>query len=206
MDSMRLFVAIELNEQERQRLHRAAAPLRAAELPVRWVRPDAYHLTLRFLGEVASDRVSELAAVMQRAVAGSACFSLGLGGLGGAPGLRRPRVIWVEIEESEALRRLHQRLEGALADLGFEREPRRFRPHLTLGRLRRDGPAGGLTGLVGLARELDFGGAIEVTGLSLIRSRLASDGARYEALVRAPLAPPGEPRHPSGDAEEPFAD
>ena len=100
MDSMRLFVAIELSEQERRRVHRAAAPLRAAELPVRWVRPDAYHLTLRFLGEVASDRVSELAAVMERVVAGSACFSLALGGLGGAPGLRhtenRPRTAPVE--------------------------------------------------------------------------------------------------------------
>lgn len=191
MDPLRLFVAIELSEQERQRLHHAAAPLRAAELPVRWVRPDAYHLTLRFLGEVASDRVSELEGALRRAVAGSACFSLGLGGLGGAPGLRRPRVIWVEILESEALQRVHRRLEEALADLGFEPEPRAFRPHLTLGRVRRNGPAGALAGLVELAEVLDFGGEIEVAGLSLVRSHLGSGGARYEALAMAPFAAPG---------------
>ncbi len=139
---MRLFVALNLPKKEKDRIHRASRALREQELPVRWVEPDHYHLTLKFLGEVRSERVVGIETIVHRVASGSPTFSAHLGGFGAFPTIRRPQVLWLGVEPTPALRCLKQDIEWALADLGFEREMRAFHPHLTLGRVVRDDGAG----------------------------------------------------------------
>jgi 2'-5' RNA ligase len=189
---MRLFVAIELPyelelilEQEIAGLQRAAE-----ERVVRWVSPQAVHLTLKFLGEVGSDRVPSINEVLDRAAAEVPGFDVEVGGMGCFPNCRRPRVIWIGVDAEESpLEALYSAIERGLERYGFEPERRRFHPHLTVGRLKRSvTPAQQQT----LSRQLEqtqIGrlGRIEVRAVSLMRSELLPTGARYTQLHQSEL-------------------
>lgn len=188
---MRLFVAIDPPAAERARIDRLARPLRELGMPIRWVAPEAYHLTLKFLGEVEQERTEELVEAMREAVSGEVPFDLELGGLGAAPSLARPKVVWIEIPGDPALARIQAGLEEAFAARGFPKEERPFRPHLTLGRVRRRSRADELTAIGALALELDFSGpAFPVRSLALMESEQTDTGARYRVVFRLPLAAP----------------
>lgn len=186
---MRLFIALNLPDAERKRIHKAAAPLREAGFPVRWLDPATYHLTLKFLGEVRSDRVPVIEQVVDRIASETGPFPLGIHGFGAFPTIRRPRVIWIGVEPIPALRCLKQDLEWALAHHGFERETRAFHPHITLGRADETRGAGAFRGLDGLTAELDYRGKVEVEAVDLMRSQLSRQGAKYTRLRGSALGP-----------------
>ncbi len=177
---MRLFVALNLPKKERDRIFRVSRILRDCELPVRWVDPDHFHVTLKFLGEVTEDRLSAVQDALDRVAATTGRLDLAVEGFGAFPTIRRPRVIWVGIEPSPALRCLKQDVEWALMDCGFERETRAFHPHLTLGRAEAQDGAGAFRGLDDKAANLAYQGQIKVRKLDLMRSHLSKGGAvRY---------------------------
>ena len=184
---MRLFIALNLNKKERQRIIRAARPLREEGLPVRWVDEDHLHLTLKFLGEVRPDRVPALEEAMARVGEGTAPFAMNLGGFGAFPTIRRPRVLWLGVEASPALRCLKQDIEWGLTDCGFEAETRAFHPHMTLGRARAEDGAGAFRGLDDLVAAMDFAAEIPVRSVDLMRSVLSKGGAQYTRLSSAKL-------------------
>lgn len=188
---MRIFIAVNLPETERLRIHEAMAPLREANLPVRWTPPEAYHLTLKFLGEVRSDLATRLPAALDRVSGATIPFGVEIGGVGAFPTIRRPQVIWLGVEPSPALRCLKQDLEWALADHGFERETRAFHPHITLGRTRDVDGAGAFRGLDDLAATLDFSGQMEIGSVDLMRSQMGRQGSRYSVLHSSSLHPSG---------------
>ncbi len=187
---MRLFVAVNLPAEERRAAFEAWAPLRAAHLPVRWVREDAFHLTLRFLGEVEDERAAPLQEALAGAVRGARPFSVGLGGIGGFPSLARPRVVWLGVERHPALELLANDVERALMALGFEPELRPFHPHLTLGRAERGARPGSFRDLERLAAGITYQSAIPVEQVDLMRSTLGPGGATYGVVSRAALAAP----------------
>lgn len=190
----RLFVALVPPDAVRRRIAAQAAALKAAAGraadAVRWVPAANLHLTLQFLGAVPGERVAAVEAAVREAAAGAAApIALDVGGPGGFPNARRPRVLWLGLSGDvgplgAAVADLGRRL-GAL---GFPPEARPFSPHLTVGRARDPRGAPGLGGaLAGLA-----GGATvpwRVTDLVLFESHLSPAGPRYEALLRAPLGP-----------------
>lgn len=178
---MRLFIALNLPEEEKERIHQAVAPLRQANLPVRWVEPDSYHLTLKFLGKVQPESSARIGAAVDEVAAKTRPFSVDLGGFGAFPTIRKPRVIWMGIDANPALRCLKQDVEWALTDLGFERETRAFHPHLTLGRAEADG-AGVFRGLDEMAASLRYEGDFDVEQVDLMRSHLSKSGARYTVV------------------------
>jgi 2'-5' RNA ligase len=185
---MRLFVALNLPKRERDRIHRAARPLRDRKMPVRWVAPDNFHLTLKFLGEVRTERVGQIDRVLARVAAGCARFTAVLSGFGGFPSVRRPRVLWLGVEPTPALRCLKQDVEWGLADLGFDRETRAFHPHLTLGRVEREKEeAGAFRGLDALVAELAFDASVAVKSMELMRSQTAKGGSQYSVVTSHPL-------------------
>lgn len=134
---IRSFIAIELPDEVRGALSQIQERLRESAGGVRWVQPASIHLTLKFLGDIRPEQVEPIAVAAAGVVEGEPPFSLGLSGLGAFPNPRRPRVVWAGLEgDVERLGRLQARLEGALEPLGFPREQRAFRPHLTLGRVK----------------------------------------------------------------------
>lgn len=184
---MRLFVALNLPKKEKDRIFRAAKPLRDRELPVRWIEPDRYHISMKFLGEVQASRLDAVEAALEKVAMATALMELEITGFGAFPTIRRPTELWVGVEPSPALRCLKQDVEWALSTCGFDRETRAFHPHITLGRTNSDDGAGAFRGLDELAAGLDYCGKIRVRKVDLMRSHLSKDGARYTIYSSASL-------------------
>lgn len=184
---MRLFVAADLPADLRARLAALQRELSGLRSEVRWVGPEGIHLTFAFLGEVAADRMAAVqGALAAAAEEGPAPFRLRAAGVGVFP-VRGPlRVVWVGIGgDRAAATRLERALARHLASCGFAPEEREFRPHLTLGRVRRDGGREDRA-LLGRHQSVDLG-EFPVDEIVLFESRLGPQGARYEALARHPL-------------------
>lgn len=153
---LRLFVAVELPAEVKDALGDAIAMLRreGVDEGLRWVRPEAIHLTLRFLGSAPPARLPAITPALRQALDGVAPFELRPDGLGTFHGGQNPhftrrfpretrhhnvRALWVGIGgETERLADLASRADAALASLGFPTETRRFTAHLTLARVRAD--------------------------------------------------------------------
>ncbi len=185
---MRLFIALNLPKRERQRIFRAAQPLRDEDLPVRWIDPDAFHITLKFLGQVRESRIADVQETMARVAGSTSAFSMDLSGFGAFPTIRRPRVLWLGVDASPELRCLKQDLEWALGDCGFDPETRAFHPHLTLGRAEKDKGAGSFRGLDEVVADLEYHTKIRVRAVDLMRTHLSREGARYSVVSSAKLA------------------
>lgn len=184
---MRTFIAINLSEEERNRVQRAARALRTSDYPIRWVSPENVHLTLKFLGEVEERRAAELGEAVERAVAGADSFEMTARGFGAFPSNRRPRVVWVGIEADERLSALFGKLESELEALGFEPETRTFKPHLTLGRARRKAGGRDFDGFEERVTSLEYEDRFGVRSVDLMRSVLKPGGAEYSIVHAARL-------------------
>ncbi|HUP52420.1 MAG TPA: RNA 2',3'-cyclic phosphodiesterase [Longimicrobiales bacterium] len=185
---MRLFIALNLPKKERERIYRAARCLREEEMPVRWLEPDHFHVTLKFLGEIRRERVPQVEEAIARVAETTAPFSTTLSGFGAFPTIRRPRVIWLGVGANPELRCLKQDIEWSLGDLGFEAETRAFHPHVTLGRANDRNGAGAFRGLDDMMAELEFKDDVKVHSLDLMRSQVSREGAKYTVLSSAKLA------------------
>jgi len=192
MKQVRTFVAIELDETINAALAGLQGQLKA-EVPqgsVRWVKPGGIHLTLKFLGDVPANRIEEIERALTQACAGFPAFSLSVGGLGCFPNPRRPRVLWVGVqEESGILSRLEKAIQDEMEKLGFPPEGRKFHAHLTLGRTQRRASSGDVRRLGRLVSETDIGqlGQMEARSVSLIKSDLRPTGAVYTQLAAVRL-------------------
>lgn len=185
---MRLFIGLKLPKKQKARIFRAARTLREEGLPVRWVDPENFHVTLKFLGEVRRDRVPAIEDALGRIASETPPFATSIGGFGAFPSVRRPRVIWVGVDASPELRCLKQDLEWTLSELGFDVETRAFHPHVTLGRARTNEGAGLFRGLDTLFSELHLNGELRVHTVDLMESRLSPDGPTYSVVSGARLA------------------
>jgi 2'-5' RNA ligase len=184
---MRVFIAINFPTKIRVGMWEAAEPLRSRSFPFRWVQPDALHLTLKFLGELASAREPEIIGGLKAAVHGVRPFSLRIADFGAFPSLKRPRVVWVGCEGVPALELLQHQLEKEMDRLGFPVEGRPFQPHITLGRLRRDARPRSLADFPGVLAGLSFASDAFVGSVDLMQSELRRDGARYAVRHAAEL-------------------
>ena len=185
---MRLFVALNVPSQLRQAVWQATAPLRDRGLPVKWVHPEGIHLSLKFLGDVADERESELAAALGRAAVGTRALSLALGGFGVFPDFQRPRVVWVGVAGEPALEILQHRVEQEFAPLGFPTEARPFRPHITLGRAGREARPRDFAGLEQLLNAIDFSETVTVADVELMESTLQPEGPVYQVKYHERLS------------------
>jgi len=191
MEQVRCFIAIGLPDEIRDGLAQLQAQLKTGNQPgVKWVDPYGVHLTLKFLGSVAADRIDQISRAMEEAVRGIPPFHLKVEGLGVFPSLRRVQVAWVGISgEVDRLAHLQQRLESNLAGLGFTPERRRFTPHLTLARLRDRASSEERQGfgqlIAGTRFELAY--SFQVDAISLMRSQLTREGAVYSRISAVEL-------------------
>ena len=139
---MRLFFAVPVDESIRRIVSRSIEDFPIADPPWRWIRPENYHITLKFLGETDDAMIDPLMEVGRGTAAESSPFELSFGRFGAFPSISKPRVLLFRAESGvEQLAGIAGSLEDRLEPLGFERESRRFRAHLTLARVRgRLGP------------------------------------------------------------------
>lgn len=181
---MRLFVALELSEDIKRQLGAFQRELaaRLGHPSVRWVKPEQLHLTLLFLAERPAEQLSRIEAVLQRAARQNSPFTLETQGFGAFPSLKRPSVLWVGVGgDLEALHSLQRHVALELAWLGLA-DDKRFRPHLTLARVK------GLSGALAVAGVTPPSLPWPITRLTLFESTLSPHGARYRQLKAFELA------------------
>ncbi len=189
-DHVRLFVACEVPDDVKETIGEVIEGLRQKSgSAVRWIRPEGVHVTLKFLGEVPTKKLPAVKLAIQEAVVGHSPFELEFSTIGTFGGREGLRIMWVGIAgDVLRLEALVRAVNAALAVVGFEPERRPFRPHLTLGRVRDE---------ISTRHRAEIEVAVGKTGVpqvswrtaqvSLMRSRLTSQGATYEVLATFPL-------------------
>jgi RNA 2',3'-cyclic 3'-phosphodiesterase len=184
----RTFIAIDLPADVQGALGKLENELQEARAPITWVKPERIHLTLKFLGDVAPERLTEIQNSLVQVAREASPLRLEPAGCGAFPTLKQMRVIWVGLKaEGTGLNLLQQAVEEAMVQLGFKKEERPFKPHLTLGRVKGRQPLRLLQELL-LERQSYQAEAFDVTELVLYKSELRPEGARYTPLFRSPLA------------------
>lgn len=184
---LRSFVAIPLAPGLRRDLAAWQRTLAARVGGVKWVEEENFHLTLKFLGDTPRHAVGDIQAALERVAAEHGPFEMVLREAGVFPPAGTPRVLWVGADGGEALASLQRGVDEALAALGWKPEDRAFQPHLTVGRVRREGPRGDLGPALITARNRVWG-AMVVDGFALMQSTLTPRGPIYRELKHFPLA------------------
>ncbi|MGI9512215.1 MAG: RNA 2',3'-cyclic phosphodiesterase [Anderseniella sp.] len=150
----------------------------------RWIDPDNYHLTLRFIGDISDRAADELTGELQRIVAMPA-FNISLSGMG-VFGTKKPHSLYVKVDESPDLRRLQAMHERVCQSLGMPPEQRKFTPHVTIARVRGAIPRQVQT-YVG-AHNLYRSRVFDVSQFVLFSARASRGGGPYGREEIYPLA------------------
>ena len=183
---MRLFVAVPLPPEAQAAAAEVLGRLRGEEWPVRWVREDGLHITLKFFGEVMPERYDTIAEMVNFAVDEMGPMTLTIAGAGVFPGMARPRVIRLDLAgDSAALELLQDRLERKGLEIGFPPEGRPFHPHITLGRVKEGQrlPAGAQKTL----EAVPGGEPFFADQVVLFESQSGPFGPRYDPLLEITL-------------------
>lgn len=183
MTGLRCFVAVELPKSMRDEIGRIEEGLRMPGL--RLVKPDLCHVTLKFLGDVPAQKIEKICETFSSIRVDP--FDVVVRGMGAFPG-RSIRVVWLGLEGDFS--NLFRQVEDSLSRLGFERERRKFSPHVTLGRVGR--PSQELSGQIATRLEkfskVDLG-SFSVDRIFLKKSTLTREGPIYEDLAEFLLQP-----------------
>jgi 2'-5' RNA ligase len=186
METYRLFIGAELPPHVKVELAAVQERLRQSNPPVKWVAPQAMHLTLRFLGGTDVKLLPDLGATLGLALARHAATPLRLNGVGAFPNKRRPSVVWVGVGGAvAALGHMQASIEAAVVGIGFAPETRPFRAHLTLGRARTEASADQQQRLGAAIRSLPPIAPADwiVNRIILFRSELSSAGPVYSEIL-----------------------
>lgn len=190
-EKLRCFIAVAVDDEILRKL-RAFQDTLAQALPlesIRWTPAEQLHLTLKFLGNVASLRIAELETAFRSVAEGTRPFTLAAQNFGAFSSLRQPRVLWVGLSgDTEPLCELQKRLDEATSPWAEKNENRAFHPHLTLGRIRENAMrhARRIGERLQTVSKPDFGSWL-VTDVRLMRSQLSPKGSTYTTLAAVPF-------------------
>ena len=191
MRSIRTFIAVELSSTVIARAQDGIKLLKTSGAEVGWVDRAQMHLTIKFLGNVTDIETPDICRVVVDAARQVEPFEIVFRGLGAFPRITEPRTIWMGIEQGqEELAELHAAIEDALKkEMGFGKENRKFHPHLTLGRLRKESdPARDELSRL-LQENANFDGDLTVVDeVVVFASTLGRQGPTHEAMGHASLA------------------
>ncbi len=185
---MRLFVALPLPEKVENLLGNIIGELRPLSRAVKWVNSDIIHLTVKFLGETKPELVEPIKNALDRVGPDYSTVECSIDSLGAFPNLKRPRVFWAGLAgQKDILEKLAKHVDLEMNALGFEKEDRAFRAHLTLGRVKQDGQMSDLCRAVENYKLIPE--PLLFNEIILFKSTLTPRGPIYEALHRVPLMP-----------------
>jgi 2'-5' RNA ligase len=186
--NIRAFLAIDPPEDILQAMSRLQEKLkREISGRISWTKPQGQHLTLKFFGDISTEDVKNICSAVQNRVTSEPSLSLKIEKLGVFPGARRPLVVWCGVTgDVEKLSVLQKQLDSDFAGIGFPRENRPFRAHLTIGRIK---DPSGLTGISEALTKYNAFAAGEFVckKLILFQSRLTPQGAIYTKLAEFAL-------------------
>jgi 2'-5' RNA ligase len=182
-------LGINVGDPIRAQLIALQEELSAIASDVKWVEPENLHITLLFLGEVEEREIIDICRAAQKAVREMPAFRMTIEAAGAFPNLRRPRTLWVGVGAGlSEVTAVHDAIEAPLLDMGsYRRETRGYVPHVTLGRVRGEGPNDELAKALAQCRSWSAG-EVQVRDVQIMTSELTPDGPIYTVAGRAKLA------------------
>ncbi len=188
MASIRTFVAVDVSAAIQAAAVKMIARLNAETADYVWVERDHLHITMNFLGDVSETEIPTVCRVITSAVLEFGSFELSVHGLGCFPNSAKPRVIWLGVDRGTSeLLALHERIAVGLESLRFPREPKDYRPHLTLGRLKRGGQMRASISLAIAKHASIEAGRMPVKEIVIYSSFIDRIGPTYTAMSRIGL-------------------
>lgn len=149
----------------------------------RWVKPEQFHLTLHFFGNISSQAQKRIEDLVRDLTNRTPPMKLAFGGLGVFPSFQAAKILWLGIKDgSEILTDFQKKLSERIESAGFSIEEREFKPHLTLARFKKP-----LFISKDLLSGLDLTAQVYVSELNLIQSTLTPEGSEYKILQKFPL-------------------
>ena len=193
--SLRIFIALDIDNAIRQRIERFMDGLREFAPDVHWVKTESLHVTLKFIGEKPAEAVEQIRSRLSRTAADS--FPLSFRGHGFFPRPKSARVFWAGIEAGPQLAKLAAQIDDATETLGIAKEGRTFSPHLTLARAGSGAPGrrkednvnrrfARLQDRLGALPSPEFG-TMTACEFFLYESKISRDGASYSKIARFAL-------------------
>jgi len=192
---MRLFVALSISTEIRENLSSLIDGLRRADAKPKWINPDHLHVTLKFIGEVATEKLSAISDALVT-VRAARRIRLDFREIGFFPNERRPSVAWVGIQSAPNLRGMVAEMNSVLTPLGVPGEEKTFVPHLTIARFRETRLSPSLQTEIQHWRNRSFG-TLSTGEFHLIESKLKSAGAEYTTLRSFRFVPESPESQPS---------
>jgi len=183
---IRCFIAVNLPVELKMAIGNVIAPLKKSGADVKWVNVENIHLTLKFLGNTDESLIPDITETLSKKLSHYKAFYITIAGVGCFPSEKRPKVIWIGMEDSAVLRNIWNDVDTTLSGFGFLPEGRSYSPHLTVGRVRSMKKVNELMNLFVDFRNSDFG-RIEVSAIHIMKSELKPAGAEYTSLGRIPL-------------------
>jgi 2'-5' RNA ligase len=182
---LRCFVALQVEDTARQALEPWLTEARERFRDLSVTPPENLHLTLAFLGELDESGVEAArAATIGAAASTQSGWRLQWGGTGAFPSLRRPRVLWMGVDDAEGrFAAVHAALRSELVERGLPVEERRFHPHLTLGRFRRPASGARLAEIIAWLEAAPAPATARVSGLVLYQSKLGRPYAVHTPVL-----------------------
>ncbi len=188
MGQLRTFVAVDISAALRSAARRVVAKLAATGAQYNWVTEPNFHLTLNFFGDVNEQEIPELCRAVQSRVESHEPFFVTISGIGAFPDTSRPRVIWLGVTDGwDELTEINADIADLMAEWGFPKDRNDYRPHLTLGRVRRGGRWNErLLDELSKMHSHDLGGC-QVSEVVVYSSHLDRMGPTYTAMSRIRL-------------------
>jgi 2'-5' RNA ligase len=187
---LRCFIAIEIPDAVKKEIAEVADILKKYDADIKWVAVENLHVTLKFLGNTPEKSLPEIRESLLKAVSLFQSFYIKINGTGVFPNRKFPRVIWIGVEDGETLPKLASDIDISVSLLGYKKEEREFKPHLTLGRVRsRKGTASVVNELDNF-RDKEFGNFV-VDRIRLMRSELKPKGPEYSCIYEVPFGEKG---------------
>jgi len=184
---LRIFIAVEIPDEIKDGIEKEIKRLKRLGGNIKWVKRNAIHITLKFLGEVDKEKIEWIEKAMEKTVEGFQSFGISIERCGTFPPHSfRPRVLWVGTKDEKPLVPLQERLETELAKLGFKKETRAFSPHVTIGRVRGNSAIRKVIGEIRAIERKEFGKMV-ADRITLFSSTPTPEGPIYKGLHEARL-------------------
>jgi len=186
-ETIRAFIAIELNKETQSYLSNIQSELKETGADVKWVKSENIHLTLKFLGNIDVSKINQIKEILTKISRENTEFTVELSDIGAFPKKEHPRVIWIAIEKNQdKVIKIVADLEERLMELGIAKEDRPFRAHLTLGRVKSNLNR---LKLVEKLKNINISQrhSLIVNKLTLFKSTLTPGGPIYEILCESNL-------------------
>ncbi len=182
MGKKRLFVGIFIQNKDLSRNYIRIKKDFGGVLPGRWIKPENFHITLKFLGYVDPEKINDIKISLKGIIDNSFEDTIQLNGLGVFPDLYSPRILYINVKDpSGLLLRLNQLVEEKMSLLGFEKEKKPFRPHITIKRIKSKIDTDKFVSKLTKYKDFDFG-KIQSLEVNLIESLTLPSGAIYSKI------------------------